>query len=168
VRAGWSVSGIVTLRSGMPFGLTSIPEFSGTGENTSRVNQVGDPYAGLSHQIVDHQPVEWVKAGAFAYPASGAFGMLSRNQLRGPDLRTVDLSFTKQTAINERFSVQFQVEVYNLFNRVNLANPTFLGANLFFGTSISPIGSTLGTSFGLPGIGPGEPANAQLALRLRF
>jgi hypothetical protein len=162
------VSGIATVRTGMPFGLTSIPEFSFTGENTSRVNRVGDPYAGLSHQVVNHQPVQWVNASAFAYPAVGTFGMFSRNQLRGPDLRGVDISVTKDTPISERVSSQLRIEVYNVFNRVNLANPTFLGANLFFGTSVSPIGSTLGTSFGLPGIGPGEPVNLQVALRVRF
>ena len=166
--AGWTVSGIATVRTGMPFGLTSIPEFSFTGENTSRVNRVGDPYAGLSHQVVNHQPVQWVNASAFAYPAVGTFGMFSRNQLRGPDLRGVDISVTKDTPISERVSSQLRIEVYNVFNRVNLANPTFLGANLFFGTSVSPIGSTLGTSFGLPGIGPGEPLNLQIALRVRF
>jgi len=168
LTGGWATSATFSFRTALPFGLVAYPDFSGTGENTSRPNRIGDPYAGVSHQIVNHQAVQWVTPDAFAYPAPGTFGNLSRNQLRGPDFRDVDLSISKETPITERVSGQLRIDLYNVFNRVNLANPTFLGANLYLGGYIPTVGSTVGTSLGLPGIGPGEPFNAQLAFKLRF
>jgi tetrahydromethanopterin S-methyltransferase subunit H len=85
----------------------------------------------------------------------------------------VDLSVVKTTRITERVRAQLRAELFNVFNRVNLGNPTFLGANLLIpaGPGVNftlPITSTNGEQFGLPGIGPGEPFNAQLALKLIF
>jgi hypothetical protein len=162
------VSATASFRTGLPFGLISFPDFTGTGENTARPNWIGNPYAGVSHSVVNHQPVQWLNPDAFAYPDPGTFGNLARNQLRGPDFKDVDLSIVKNIPLHERVSAELRADLFNIFNRVNLANPTFLGANLYLGGYIPSIGSTLGTSFGLPGIGPGEPFNVQLALKIKF
>jgi hypothetical protein len=53
--------------------------------------------------------------------------------------------------------------MFNVFNRVNLAQPSAK-----VGSSLGLIGSTLSASAGQPGIGPGEPFNMQLALKLLF
>jgi hypothetical protein len=53
--------------------------------------------------------------------------------------------------------------MFNIFNRVNLAQPSAK-----VGSSLGLIGSTIGASSGLPGIGPGEPFNMQLALKILF
>ncbi len=79
----------------------------------------------------------------------------------------------KSTRITERLHAQLRAELFNVFNHANLGNPTFLGANLLIpagpGANFTlPISSTNGQQFGLPGIGPGEPFNAQLALKLIF
>lgn len=102
------------------------------------------------------------------YFGPDSFHIIGNAKREGDDTYHVYTLDGTDTPITERVSSQLRIEIYNLFNRVNLATPTFLGANLFFGTSVSPIGSMLGTSFGLPGIGPGEPANVQVAFRLRF
>ena len=50
-------------------------------------------------------------------------------------------------------------------NRINLAQPIAnLGYASLFGTSLS----TIGVSYGVPGIGSGEPYNTQLALKIIF
>jgi hypothetical protein len=79
----------------------------------------------------------------------------------------------KDTAISDRVTTQFRIEAFNLFNRINLGSPTFTGANLIIADPGSPsagipISSTNGSQFGLPGIGPGEPFNVQLALKIKF
>jgi len=83
------------------------------------------------------------------------------------------VSLVKTTHVTERLSAQLRAELFNVFNRANLGNPTFLGANLLIpaGPGVNfafPITSTNGAQFGLPGIGPGEPFNAQIALKLIF
>jgi hypothetical protein len=59
--------------------------------------------------------------------------------------------------------------MFNVFNRVNLAQPLNnmgygVGPGGLFGASTS----TIGVSYGAPGIGSGEPYNTQLALKIIF
>jgi hypothetical protein len=54
--------------------------------------------------------------------------------------------------------------MFNLFNRINLAPAGQPSTSDSGGT----IGSTFGTYFGAPGIGPGEPFNCQLAGKIIF
>jgi hypothetical protein len=55
------------------------------------------------------------------------------------------------------------VNVFNIFNRINLAPVGFPSAG-----EGGQIGSTLGPYLGNPGIGPGEPLNAEFALKIIF
>ena len=172
---GWKFSSLLSFRSGLPFTVDAYGDPSGTGENTDRSSLTGNPYQGVSHSVLDHQPVQWINPNSFAIN-SGQFGTMGRNQLFGPGFGDVDFSVLKDTPINERVSTQFRIEIFNLFNRINLGSPTFTGANGIYsnvpyggsGNSGIPIGSTNGSQFGLPGIGPGEPFNVQLALKVIF
>jgi hypothetical protein len=67
--------------------------------------------------------VQWINPAAFANPAFGTYGNFTRNSIFGPGLEDVDLSLFKNTPITERINTQFRVEMFNLFNRLNLANP---------------------------------------------
>jgi hypothetical protein len=169
---GWKVSSLLSFRSGLPFTVDAYGDISGTGENTDRPNLTGEPYQGVSHSVQNHQPVQWINPDAFSVNF-GEFGTMSRNQLFGPGYGDVDLSVLKDTAITERVTAQFRIEIFNLFNRVNLGSPTFTGANGIIpvpgvGNFGIPITYTNGSQFGLPGIGPGEPFNTQLALKIIF
>jgi len=169
---GWKISSLLSFRSGLPFTVDAYGDISGTGENTDRPDLIGDPYAGVSHSVHDHQPVQWINPNAFTVNY-GEFGTMGRNQLFGPSFGDVDFTVLKDTPITERISSQFRVEIFNLFNRINLGNPTFTGANGLiaipgYGNFGIPIGYTNGSQFGLPGIGPGEPFNVQLALKILF
>jgi hypothetical protein len=166
---GWKLSSTLSFRTGTPFTLYAANDFSGTGENYERVDQLSsNPYAGVSHSVTNGQPVQWVNPAAFTNPAPGTFGTEGRNTLKGPGFSDVDLSILKETAINERIRTQFRVEIFNLFNRVNLANPAFTGSNYLIGSSTTVIATTNGAQFGQPGLGPGEPFNVQLALKILF
>ena len=175
VTNGWKVSSLLSFRSGLPFTVDAYGDPSGTGENTDRPSLTGNPYQGISHSVIDHQPVQWINPNSFTIN-SNQFGTMGRNQLFGPGFSDVDFSVLKDTPITERVSTQFRIEIFNLFNRINLGSPTFTGANGIYsnvpyggtGNGGIPIGSTNGSQFGLPGIGPGEPFNVQLALKLLF
>jgi hypothetical protein len=169
---GWKISSLLSFRSGLPFSVDAYGDISGTGENTDRPDVISNPYAGVSHSVQDHQPVQWINPNAFTVNY-GEFGTMGRNQLFGPGFGDVDFSVLKDTSISERVSTQFRVEIFNLFNRINLGNPTFTGANGLiaipgYGNFGIPITFTSGSQFGLPGIGPGEPFNVQLALKVIF
>ena len=99
-------------------------------------------------------------------PNFGIYGNLARKQIVGPGFGDVDLSLVKTTPIyGDRVRAQFRVEMFNVFNRVNLAQPL---ANLGYGSEFGWSTSTIGASYGSPGIGSGEPFNTQLALKILF
>ena len=67
-------------------------------------------------------PNNWYDANAFVLPPPGDYGNVGRNALRGPDLKVVDLSIFKNTAIGKQ-NLQFRIEIFNLFDRANFATP---------------------------------------------
>ncbi len=160
---GWQANANLSFHSGLPFNVYASSDTSGTGENTTRGNQIGDAYQGASQTLANHQPVQWINPNAFENPANGSFGTIGRNVLRGPGYGDVDLSFFKNMPIKERLHAQLRIEMFNVFNRVNLAPPSgYIGGG--FGQS----SDTIGDYSGSPGIGPGEPFNTQVALKLIF
>jgi hypothetical protein len=61
--------------------------------------------------------------GPWQRPAPGQIGNAGRNTLRGPSFFQTDLSVAKDVRLTERVAVQFRTDAFNVFNKVNLANP---------------------------------------------
>lgn len=167
---GWQGNAFITAYSGQPVNvkLGSVDN-SGTGELQDRPNQVGDPKAGLSRKFVTPSGggapyVQWYTSSAFAPAPAGSFGTLRRNVFRGPGFSTVDASLVKNTQLRERLSLQLRAEMFNIFNRTNLAQPgTGTLSSSTFGRS-----TTTRNNANQPGIGPGEPFNVQFAGKIIF
>ena len=161
---GWEVNSTLSLHGGQPFSVVANSNASGNGEYADRANLVPgvNPFAGVSHSI-NSGVVTWFNSAAFTDPAQGTYSTQRRNQFYNPGFKDVDLSIFKNTKITERVSTQFRAEMFNLFNTVNLAP---VGAPQTSAGGV--ITSTIGTFFGAPGIGPGEPYNTQFALKVIF
>jgi hypothetical protein len=180
---GWQLSSLVVLWTGQPFTVFSSGD-TATGEGTQRANRVpGQPLFGgtTNHTIVNVGGSifeQWFNPAAFVDPPAGTFGTSPRNGYRGPGFADVDFSVVKNTnglcvallpicwdppSIHERVKTQFRIELFNLFNRTNLATPSGT-----IGSSLGQSADTIGDFFGAPGIGPGEPFNLQLALKFIF
>ena len=71
-------------------------------------------------------------AGEFPEP-EGRTGTLGRNTFRGPGQATVDFSLFKKIPITEKIKLEFRSEFFNVFNRVNLYQPTADLADRTFG-----------------------------------
>ena len=130
----WQVAGIVTLQSGRPFTVLLLPEFdnSNTGRaalgfgNNDRPNLVGDP------TLSDPSAAAWFAADAFALPPFGSFGDAGRNILEGPGFKNMNLALHKLVRLTSDTRVQVRIEIFNLFNHVNLDLPdSFLGSPTF-------------------------------------
>jgi hypothetical protein len=160
---GWQIHSLLSFHGGMPFSVTASHENSGNGESADRANQIGNPFAGVNHKIVNGS-VQWFNPAAFTDPPLGTYGTSGRGAYRNPGYSDVDFSVFKNTKITERITFQFRAEMFNLFNRINLAPAGQPSTSDSGGT----IGSTFGTYFGAPGIGPGEPFNTQLAGKIIF
>jgi hypothetical protein len=165
---GWVVNGLIALHTGQPFTVYNSDDTSGTDENAQRVNLIGNPYAGITHKFYPATATasateQWVNPAAFASPANGALGTMPRNALYGPGYADADLSVFKTTRITERISLQLRGEVFNAFNNKNFAPP-----NNTIGGGFGELYSTIGNYWGAPGVGPGEPLNAQLGGKIIF
>ncbi len=151
------------MRTGRPVLIKASSDNSGTLEGTERANQIADAFQGETHAFTPGHALSWFNPASFVNPPVGTFGTMQKDSVFGPGFATVDLSVFKNIPIRERLRAQFRVEMFNIFNRVNLAQPSAK-----VGSSLGLIGSTLGASSGQPGIGPGEPFNMQLALKFLF
>ncbi len=102
-----------------------------------------------------------------------------RNSGRGPDYLDVDMRLTKQFKLNEKATMQFMAEAFNLFNRTNFisvnnevpvfgagfANPAKVPVNLS-GTFVNPLVHAPG---GAPGaFTSGTRRQMQLGVRVGF
>ena len=147
-------------RSGLPFTVDAYGDISGTGENTDRPDLISNPYAGVSHSVQDHQPVQWINPAAFVDPAQGSIGSVGRNTLRAPGYGDVDLAFLKNIPIKERLHAQLRIELFNVFNRAQYGAPNASLSASNFGVITSTI-SPYAT-------GRGTPREFQLSAKMSF
>ncbi len=160
---GWTASGLVTAHSGQPFNFDA-------GTQRPGLNLVSDPFSGVSHTFIAGVGEQWVNPAAFCVPGAAGCpgtadpaGDLSRNKFYGPGFVDTDLSVFKTfDVIKERLRLQLRAEMFNVFNRINLASGSgSIGSNGF-------VSDTIGDFNGAPGLGPGEPFNMQLAAKVIF
>jgi hypothetical protein len=115
----WQVNAIASLQTGLPFTVLSGTDRSLSGIGNDYADIVGNPIrpAGVS------KIKEYFNIAAFVPAATGTFGDIGRNSLRGPGYADVDASIFKDLFQGERLHAQFRAEAFNTFNRVNFANP---------------------------------------------
>ncbi len=163
---GWQLNTIFIAHTGTPFSAVSGANISQNFGGSERVDQVSDPFSGVAQPTNASgnwaNGYRWFNPAAFVNPAALTYGKTKRNEFYGPGFNAVDFSVFKTTSITEKISAQFRVEMFNIFNRLNLSGPDTCtcsgsGMGLIYGTVQS------GNS---PGIGAGEPRNVQLALKL--
>jgi hypothetical protein len=61
---------------------------------------------------------------AFELQPAGTFGNLGKNTVTGPNLRTVDMSFSKMTSLTGAMRLQLRFEIFNVLNRANFGQPS--------------------------------------------
>jgi hypothetical protein len=165
---GWEVNSLISLHGGAPFSVLNSSDTSGTNENAQRVNLIGNPLAGIDRKFhpataTSGATEQWVNPAAFAVPANGTFGTMRRNQLYSPGFSDADVSLFKTTPLSERAKLQLRAEVFNVFDRNNFARP-----NNTLGAGFGQLYDTIGDYWGAPGVGTGEPRNAQLGAKIIF
>ncbi len=135
---------------------------SGSLDNRGRADLLSDPFSGVASRATPFGAIPYLNPAAFRLATTGTFGNLGRNIIYGPGFGSVDFSVFKETAITERIRTQYRVEIFNITDRANLANP---GVSV---NSAATFGLITATRNGgsAPGIGFGEPRNVQLALKL--
>ena len=122
VLGGWELGSIITMQEGRPFHVDAGRDRSLTAVRHDRSQIVGDP-ALPSNRSRGEKILHWFDADAFALAPEGSFGNSGRNNLQGPGLFNLDVSLRKKFSINERHSVDFRVDFFNLPNNPNFGTP---------------------------------------------
>jgi len=121
VVSNWSLAGVVTFDSGLPYFplLTADNENIGTvaGRNTEFPDLVGNPKSG-SPTIR-----QWFNTAAFRLPTFGTVGNAGRFALRADGFANWDFSVYKRWPFKESRHVEFRGEFFNFFNNVNFGYP---------------------------------------------
>jgi hypothetical protein len=87
--------------------------------------------------------------------------------LVGPGFVETDLGVMKDTRINERFSVQFRAELFNLFNHPNFATPAATVINAGVNPSYNPTAGQITSLIGSGGLSS-VARQTQFSLKLIF
>ena len=146
---GWSVNAIAQAQSGMPVTVTQATNSNSfAGISVQRPNLLRNPK--LAPDL--RTPQAFFDTGAFQTTPQFTFGNASRNPVRGPAYRDLDLAAVKNTRAGELGEVEFRGEIFNLTNTPQFAQP-----NGSFGT----------TTFGTITSTSAEQRVVQFAVRLR-
>jgi len=121
LAGGWSVSGIGTLQSGLPFTPTLGFNPSNDGDSRNPVRPSYNP--SFSGPVILGGPNQYFDPTAFVVPAAGTYGNAGRDVLTGPGIAELDLSAQKVVRVSEKVRAQFRAEFFNVVNHANLGTP---------------------------------------------
>jgi outer membrane receptor protein involved in Fe transport len=145
----WALTTLVTLQSGMPVAVTQTTNFNAfAGFGVQRPNLVGNPTLPADQRT----PAHWFDVNAFAVAPQFTIGTASRNPVRGPAYRDVDLGIVRRIPTGGTSALELRIEVFNLLNTPPFGAPAGVLGAANFGTITSA----------------GDPRVIQLALKLAF
>jgi hypothetical protein len=183
---GWSGNWITTLQGGQPISL-GCPTSTTSGTNCTDLKVPGQSQK-LGLHTDGNGKLSWFgNPAAFQQPcALGASGPILNSPTgcipetgsailggyptttTGPGIAKFDFSMFKAIPINERFSMQFRAEFFNILNHATFNAPNFGGNGV---NAISNSGNFNSTNFGEIGstrFAPYDPRQIQFALKLYY
>lgn len=198
---GWRLASITTVESGFPFsiGLNTERSLSGVQGGAAGVDRpnyasnrsiysithgVSTGCNGVAPGTPLGTPTLYFDPCAFTIPDQGFLGNVGRNTIRGPNLRNLDFSITKDTSVKwlgEAGAVEFRAEAFNIFNHPNFSLPIRTAYNGALASSTVPVNGLAETAREAPFTGAGTILNGngvtgvvtgarqiQLALKVLF
>ena len=118
IIGGWQVSPIFEAQRGLPIS----PGVAGNPANTTggqRPNRIGDGNLPRDQRT----PERWFDISAFTVPDRFTFGNSAAWIIEGPGLINLDMMISRTFRFNERLSLDFRTEFFNLFNEAHFNFP---------------------------------------------
>jgi hypothetical protein len=190
VLGGWAFNWIATLQGGQPLNFTC-PSATTAGTNCNVVRVAGQSQQlGMKSKTIGGAlrpfwignaaafnqpcelgadgPISGSPAGCIPLQGSAALGSSYGGESVTPGFHRFDYSLFKNFKINERFSMQFRSEFFNILNHPNFNAPNFGGNGV---VAISGAGNITDPHFGEVGStrdAPYDPRQIQFALKLYY
>ena len=140
--SGWGLDGVTTLQSGFPIPLlaqaTTLSTSFGAGpprpNYTAGCNKINSAPS-------QARTAQWFNTSCFTAPSTYGFGNEPRvdPDLHMSGIANWDTSLFRNASIGEKFGMQFRVEVFNIFNRVQFGPPGLTQGLSTFGVVSSQI-----------------------------
>jgi hypothetical protein len=146
---GYEISGVTRFQSGPYLTVTATSAGTASALGNRRADCLGGD--GLIPNG-ERGPNNWADRTAFAAAPESRRGTCGVGTLLGPGSQSWDFSLRRRVALNERFKLQLQADLFNAFNRANFRDLENNLSAAGFGT----VGST------------GPPRNIQFGLKLTF
>jgi hypothetical protein len=144
IVGGWRMSGIVTLQSGIPFGIGS-SNSAMAGGGFALADLVGSGYPVLDPGRSKGEKIaRYFDTTRFANASPGTLGTLGRNSLIGPGYGNIDVSLVKGFKLpfkRESAKGEFRSDFFNILNTTHLGRPVTGRTNAYFGQILSTNGA---------------------------
>ncbi|HQZ39740.1 MAG TPA: TonB-dependent receptor [Vicinamibacterales bacterium] len=145
----WAVTGILRVQSGTPVAVTQATNFNAfAGFGVQRPNLVAAPALPSG----ERSTARWFNTAAFTATPQFVLGTSSRNPVRGPAYRNLDVAIVRTLPLGHGLGLELRVEVFNATNTPALGNPNGVLGSPGFGSITSA----------------GDPRVVQVAARLAF
>jgi hypothetical protein len=145
---GWALNTILSMQSGMPVMVTQATNNNSfAGFALQRPNIVANP----SLPAGQRTPAHYFNTAAFTTAPQFVLGTASRNPVRGPAYRDLDVALVKHTKLMEKTDLEFRAELFNVTNTPAFAQPNGSFGSAAFGSITNTVA---------------DPRVAQFALRL--
>ncbi len=144
---GWRINSIISVQSGLPLAVSQATNNNAfAGFSVQRPNLVANP------KLDNPTTAMWFNTAAFQTAPQFTLGTASRNPVRAPGVRNMDLALVKQTNLREAVNMEFRAEVFNFTNTPPLGSPAVVLGNAGFGSITSA----------------GDPRVIQFAMKVTF
>jgi len=162
VIGGFALTGVVSVRSGMPVYLSQGTDYGDVGITTSPrpallKGSIDDLYSNGSYDKTQYYLPKTLADQYLGIPANvtDPYAVTRRNALHAPPTRVYDFSVNKKVALNERVNLGLSAHFFNVFNHPVLGPPVAVQTDARFGKVTSTLNGT-------------TPRQIQLSLRLAF
>ncbi len=150
VAGDWQINAILSFHGGFPLTVDAGVDNSLT-NNPNQLANCNAPGHVSGRADISTGGYQWFDPTAYSLPQTGYFGSCGVGTVRGPGLKTTDLSLTKLFTFSEHQNLEFRAEAINFTNTVILQAPN----------------GTIGSTLGQINSSQGE-RNIQLALKYNF
>lgn len=145
----WTVTALITLQSGTPVAVTQTTNFNAfAGFGVQRPTLVGNPRLPVDQRTAGR----WFNTAAFAATPPFTIGSASRNPVRGPSYRAVDLALIRRVPVRSAAALEVRAEIFNVLNTPPLGAPAAVLGAADFGMITSA----------------GDPRVVQVAMKIVF
>jgi hypothetical protein len=181
ILGGWQLGAIGYVRSGLPLNVT-INRNTTDLPNQINQNQRPDRVPGVPLYPRNKTTGLWLNPAAFAVPFScpssgpcvvppgvSPWGNLGRNAVRAPGVWQIDPSLQKRFRIEDRATLTFRAEAFNVLNVAQYGQPNTNWAPPQPGVSDNPNSyGLISNSYNTNPTGTGTPRELQFGLKLEF